>query len=103
MRTLQTPLQSITAASYLPDSSLLALGSYTPCVLLVDPASGDQAGKLPAASSSATLSLAGWQEDGGFGAAGGGRELLAVGDADGCVSLVEVVADEVVSRAWQFA
>jgi hypothetical protein len=98
-RTLQTPLQCITAASYLPGSGLLALGSYSPCVLLVDPASGEQAGKLAAAAGSAALSLAGWQEGGaaGLGLAGG-RQLLGVGDADGGVSLVEVLVDEVVSK-----
>jgi hypothetical protein len=98
-RTLQTPLQCITAASYLPGSGLLALGSYSPCVLLVDPASGEQAGKLAAAAGSAALSLAGWQEGGaaGLGLAGG-RELLGVGDADGGVSLMEVLVDDVVSK-----
>lgn len=102
LRTLQTPLQCITAAAYLPGSSLLALGSYSPSLLLVDPASGEQAGRLPAAAGSAALSLAGWQEGGGGGLGlGGGRELLAVGDADGGVSLMEVLADDVVSMAME--
>jgi hypothetical protein len=98
LRTLQTPLPCITAAAYLPCSSLLALGSYSPSVLLVDPASGEQAGKLPAAAGSAALSLAGWQEGGAAGLGlEGGRELLGVGDADGGVSLMELLVDEVVS------
>ncbi|WIA32779.1 hypothetical protein OEZ86_005963 [Tetradesmus obliquus] len=99
LRTLQTPLQCITAAAYLPGSSLLALGSYSPSLLLVDPASGEQAGRLPAAAGSAALSLAGWQEGGGGGLGlGGGREQLAVGDADGGVSLMEVLADDVADK-----
>jgi hypothetical protein len=104
LRTLQPPLQCITAAAYLPGSSLLALGSYSPNVLLVDPASGEQAGKLPAAAGSAALSLAGWQEGGGAAGLGlgGGRELLGVGGADGAVTLMEVLVDEVVSRGcWK--
>ncbi|KAF6253190.1 WD40-repeat-containing domain protein [Scenedesmus sp. NREL 46B-D3] len=102
LRTLQTPLQCITASSYLPGSGLLALGSYSSCVLLLDPAIGEQAGKLPAAAGSAALSLAGWQEGGAAGLGlGGGRELLGVGDADGGVSLLEVLLVEGVSMPVQ--
>lgn len=102
LKTLQTPLQSITCSTYLPHSNLLALGSYTSSLLLLDPASGEQAGKLSDAASSAALSVTAWQEEGDVLMGGGeGREMVAVGDADGGVNLMQIVPDGHVSDAWQ--
>lgn len=62
---------------------------------LLDPASADQAGKLCDAASSAAISLCSWQE-GRLGVGPTGKELVAVGDGDGRVNLVEVESDDTV-------
>eukprot|EP00775_Hariotina_reticulata_P006349 gene6349-6582_t len=95
LRTLQTPLQTVVSATFLPESELLALGGYSSTVLLLDPASGDHAGKLCDAASSAAMSMCSWQE-GRLGVGPAGKELVAVGDGDGGVNLVEVDCDDTV-------
>lgn len=78
-------------------SNLLAVGGYNPSVLLLDPASGEQAGVLQGAASSAAISVTAWQEERDvLLGESEGRELLAVGDADGGVNLVHVKLDEMV-------
>ena len=97
LRTLQTPLQSILCSTYLLHSNLLAVGSYSASVLLLDPASGEQSGVLKDAASSAAISMTAWHlERDVLAGATEGRELLAVGDADGGVNLVQITLDDLV-------
>jgi len=64
---------------------------------LLDSASGDQAGKLCNAASNAAISLCSWQ-DGCLGVGPPGKELIAVGDGDGGVNLLEVDLDDTVGN-----
>lgn len=97
LRTIQTPLQCITCSAFTPCSNLLALGSYSANVLLLDPSNGDQAGLLVDAGRSAALSVVGWREGGdGILDTSDVRELMVVGDADGGVNMIHVQQDSTV-------
>lgn len=125
MRSYSSGLPTITAATYLPSSSLLAYGSYSKALYLLDPATGRHAGSLPNTTSTAALSLAAWQAPTATVAAGaagasllgvtaGGvavdgsstsrsrvevvTDYLAVGDADGSVRLMQLDIDDTVSH-----
>lgn len=121
MRTYQSGLSAITSATYLPSSSLLALGSYSRSLLLMDPSTGRQAGSLHNVASTAALSICAWPAPAaaagaggalGLGTAGAGtgdgsstsrsvvevcRDYMAVGDADGSIRLMQLDLDDTVS------
>jgi hypothetical protein len=60
MRTYHSGLSAVTSAAYLPSSGLLALGSYSRFLQLMDPSTGRHAGNLHNVASTASLSLAAW-------------------------------------------
>lgn len=122
LRSYRTSLSAITSAAYLPSSGLLALGSYSHSLTLLDPATGREAGALPNIASTAALSLAAWPAPAtttagfaesvlGMSAGSGGADgsstsrsvvdistdFLAVGDADGSVRLMQLGIEETVS------
>lgn len=119
MRSYQSGLAAITAATCLPSSGLLALGSYSSSVTLMDPSTGRLAGTIPNMASTAALSLAAWPaptaaaapaglNTGVAGGMGDGsstsrsvvevsRDFMALGDADGGVRLLQLDMDDAVS------
>lgn len=130
LRSHQTSLAAITSATLLPSSGMLALGSYNPSLLLLDPSTGRRAGTLLSVASTAALSLCAWPapatapavgatasglgHTSGSGVGGDGsstsrstvevcRDLLAVGDADGSVRLLQLDTDDTVSHAKLYA
>lgn len=128
MRTYYSGLSAVTSAAYLPSSGLLALGSYSRFLQLMDPSTGRHAGSLQNIVSTASLSLAAWPATAapaaaragaglgltaGFGSMGedGGstsrsvlgicHDYVAVGDADGSVRLLQLDMGDSVSVAQQ--
>jgi hypothetical protein len=119
MRSYQLGLAAITAVTYLPSSGLLALGSYSSSVTLMDPSTGRYAGTIPNMASTAALSLVAWPAPTAAappaglttGVAGGmgdgsstsrsgvevSRDYMALGDADGGVRLLQLDMDDNVS------
>lgn len=126
LRAFHTSLSAITAAAFLPSSAVLAVGSYSRSLLLLDPVTGRQAGCLPNIAGTAALSLTAWPAQDATTAAaastvgpafagtaagsaagdgsstsrsvvGTSRDLLAVGDSDGSVRLVQLDTDDTVS------
>lgn len=71
MRSYHTGLPGITSATLLPSSGLLALGSYSKSLLLIDPTTGRPAGSLPNIASTAALSLIAWPSEAAAVGAGG--------------------------------
>lgn len=131
MRTYNSGLSAVTSAAYLPSSGLLALGSYSRFLQLMDPSTGRHAGSLQNVASTASLSLDAWPaaaapaaaragaglgltSTAGFGSSMGGdggstsrsvlgvcRDFVAVGDADGSVRLLQLDMGDSVSVVTQ--
>jgi hypothetical protein len=92
LRTIPTGLSSITAATYLPVSQKLAVSGFSKSIKLFDITSYEQAGDLRD-SEFAAMALVAWQEPGR-----GNAELLAVGDVDGRLSLMDISVNALVRR-----
>lgn len=130
MRSYNSGIPAITAATYLPSSALLAYGGYSKSLYLMEPTTGKPVGALSNIASTAALSLAAWPAPAAAAAAtgagvtllgataGGGAfdgsstsrsrvdvatDYLAVGDADGSVRLWQLDVDDTVSGAAGWA
>ena len=97
VRTITTGLSSITAAAYLPASQKLAVSGFSKSIKLFDITSYEQSGDLRD-TEFAAMALAAWQEPGR-----GNGEMLAVGDAGGRLSLMEISVNSLVSRDRRIA